>query len=565
MKGYKRNLKKIIRCVLLVTMVMCFSACQKKAVNTKDSNNGSKKQLQDSEKQTPTAIPSSYYASSDDPDHPRTISGKCGENAEWSYNTGNHQMTISGTGVVDQLIKKSEQYLSDTGNKARYQVKQVVVEEGITALDAGALFMNIGKAKGIKEIKISLPDSLEKIGTDTFDPGHLSGVWFRHIHLPCNVRDVEGGALWGLGDQIASDADSYKDNVKELSHRYKNKLTITVDSNNPYYTTQDNVLLTKDKKTLVYYPAEKTDKVYRIPKSVTKIEALAFARNSFLSEVVLPTGITEIGAGAFYGDSRLSNVNLSEAAKVKRLCDFDGVKAQICSYGARYVNSNSDDERYRDPEIYIKEFHGSGKVRKDAYMLGTFAGTNLKEIQFPNSLQYASYNTFADCFRLKKITLGSGYEGQINPVNYCDENGFLLPNEQSTDRVEIQIPAGNKTYKVRDNVVYSGDGKTVYGITKDYQKSTLTLDETVEVIARNAFSATKLQKVVAMGNLKTIGNGAFLHSERLKSFEVKGNIDTIDVEAFYFCDKLKKFVCRGSIKTIGAQAFYSTPVEDEIT
>lgn len=565
MKGYKRNLKKIIRCVLLVTMVMCFSACQKKAVNTKDSNNGSKKQLQDSEKQTPTAIPSSYYASSDDPDHPRTISGKCGENAEWSYNTGNHQMTISGTGVVDQIIKKSEQYLSDTGNKARYQVKQVVVGEGITALDAGALFMNIGKAKGIKEIKISLPDSLEKIGTDTFDPGHLSGVWFRHIHLPCNVRDVEGGALWGLGDQIASDADSYKDNVKELSHRYKNKLTITVDSNNPYYTTQDNVLLTKDKKTLVYYPAEKTDKVYRIPKSVTKIEALAFARNSFLSEVVLPTGITEIGAGAFYGDSRLSNVNLSEAAKVKRLCDFDGVKAQICSYGARYVNSNSDDERYRDPEIYIKEFHGSGKVRKDAYMLGTFAGTNLKEIQFPNSLQYASYNTFADCFRLKKITLGSGYEGQINPVNYCDENGFLLPNEQSTDRVEIQIPAGNKTYKVRDNVVYSGDGKTVYGITKDYQKSTLTLDETVEVIARNAFSATKLQKVVAMGNLKTIGNGAFLHSERLKSFEVKGNIDTIDVEAFYFCDKLKKFVCRGSIKTIGAQAFYSTPVEDEIT
>lgn len=461
MRKYGANMtKKAAIYLMTVPLIIGLSGCAGKSVSTKQSKQDQTEQAQ----QTPTAIPSSYYASSDDPDHPRTISGKCGENAEWSYNTSNHQMTISGTGVVDQLIKKSEQYLSDTGNKARYQVKQVVVEEGITALDAGALFMNIGKAKGIKEIKISLPDSLEKIGTDTFDPGHLSGVWFRHIHLPRNVRDVEGGALWGLGDQIASDADSYKDNVKELSHRYKNKLTITVDSNNPYYTTQDNVLLTKDKKKLVYYPAEKTDKVYRIPKSVTKIEALAFARNSFLSEVVLPTGITEIGAGAFYGDSRLSNVNLSEAAKVKRLCDFDGVKAQICSYGARYVNSNSDDERYRDPEIYIKEFHGSGKVRKDAYMLGT-----------------------------------------------------------------------------------------------------LTLDETVEVIARNAFSATKLQKVVAMGNLKTIGNGAFLHRERLKSFEVKGNIDTIDVEAFYFCDKLKKFVCRGSIKTIGAQAFYSTPVEDEIT
>lgn len=201
---------------------------------------------------------------------------------------------------------------------------------------------------------------------------------------------------------------------------------------------------------------------------------------------------------------------------------------------------------------------------KEIAMLGTFAGTNLKEIQLPDSLKYAGYSTFYKCLCLKKITLGTGFAGQINPVNYCDENGFLLPDNKSTDCFDIRIPAGNKNYKVRDNVIYSGDGKTVYGVSKDYKKSTLTLDKNVKVITRNAFRNTKLKKVTALGNLTTIGNGVFMNNWHCKNFEVKGNIDTIDAQAFYKCHKLEKFVCGGTIKKIGTQAFRGAIKKDGI-
>ena len=111
--------------------------------------------------------------------------------------------------------------------------------------------------------------------------------------------------------------------MKSISQKYKEKLKITIDSKNPYYTIKDGVLFTKDIKTLVYYPSEKTDKVYRIPKSVIRIKPLAFARNSFLKEVILPDGFKEIGAGAFFNNHRLAKINLEQAKKLKRIQDFD--------------------------------------------------------------------------------------------------------------------------------------------------------------------------------------------------------------------------------------------------
>ena len=497
-------------------------------------------------------------------DEPRAISGKCGDHAEWSYSTGTKVLTIRGSGTVDRVVDSDTSKQKIEGLAEPYEVeeritctvKKIKIEEGITALEAGNLFGNVFKDDDAKEIKLSLPDSLERINVNTFAPTQ-DAVYIRKIHLPRNVRYIEGGAFWGLGTTDTSDT-------------FRENLTITVDSRNPYYMTENNVLFTKDKKTLVYYPGEKKEQTYCIPESVTKVKALAFSRNPFLKKVVLPTGITDIGAGAFYGDSKLSGINLAQAVKVKKLRDFDGVKAKLSYYDvaapadAGEVSDEGDEDVINDEQDLVSEPEGSAKYLKEFAMLGTFAGTNLKEIQFPDSLKYAGYSTFCKCFCLKKITLGTGYAGQINPVNYCDKNGFLLPGEKSTDCFDIQIPVENKNYKVRENVIYSGDGRTVYGVTKDYQKSTLTLDKNVKVITRNAFRNTKLKKVTVSGDLMIIGSGVFMNNWYCKSFEVKGNINLIDAQAFYECHRLKKFVCGGSIKKIGTQAFRGAIKKDGV-
>lgn len=481
------------------------------------------------------------------------LSGTCGGDAVWKYDSGSKLLQITGTGVVDQMIRKSEEYVSESGSKKRYQVNEIQIGEGITALDIYGLFQNVVKAKEAEEIQISLPDSLEKIGFGSFISGDSEAEYIRHIHLPRKVRYIETGAFWGYGDSAQPYIyRSYQEDVKQITKKYKKKLEITVDSKNPYYTVKDGVLFTKDVKTLVHYPTEKTDKVYHIPQSVTYIKPLAFSGNSFLKEVVLPGSIQKIGAGAFYDDHRLAKINLEQAKKLKRICDFNGKKYGI--YGnsgvpegipVEIMINEDDDEHYDDPE----------ESKKYGYSLGTFAGTNLKSIQFPDRLEYASYNTFQNCYHLKKIYLGKSFAGEINPEPAGGHQGFLFPD---IGNIKIKVSEGNQHYQIKNHVLYSRDGKTLYKVLNSFRGTTLVLDQNVQKIAREAFSRTgarKLHKVVVSGSLKQISREAFALSN-IRSVEVYGNVDTIGIDAFFMCYDLKQFICHGTVKHIGPQAFY---------
>lgn len=107
-------------------------------------------------------------------------SGKCGKNAVWTYDGNTKILQITGTGVVDQVIEESKKFRSLHGMR-QYEVKEIWIGEGITALDAGPLFLNVYPVTKVEiekdafhesivsspssdEITLSLPDSLEKIG-----------------------------------------------------------------------------------------------------------------------------------------------------------------------------------------------------------------------------------------------------------------------------------------------------------------------------------------------------------------------------------------------------------------
>ncbi|MDE6568657.1 MAG: leucine-rich repeat domain-containing protein [Lachnospiraceae bacterium] len=549
---------KILTFIMMV-IIMGLTACSRQASNTTDSESSSSKvetaeNEQDPAKETlevqPTNSPTPYVSRiAVATEEVQVVWGKCGKDAEWSYDTGSKILYIEGKGIVDQKIKKTKGYVSDEGKKLEYSIKEIRIGEGITALDCGSLFQNIIKEEDAEEIKIILPDSLKKIGVGTFSQNDAE--YIRHIHLPRKLRYIEGGAFWGIGDGAYPQAYSYKEDVENISNRYKKKLEITVDNKNPYYIVKNGVLFTKDAKKLVYYPPEKTDKVYRIPKSVTRIEPLAFAGNSFLKEVVLPKGLKVIGAGAFFNDHRLAKINLEQAKKLKRIYDFNGWSDKISGWtgvpeGQAEEVLYGDDEHYDDPAE-------DEKYKKDSYSLGTFAGTNLKSIQFPDDLQYVSYNTFKNCYHLKKISIGESYAGEINPDRIGDKKGFFLPDGSAK---EIRVSERNRHYKVRNHILYSKDGKTVYKVLKSYCDSTLVLDKNVRKIASKAFSgAGKPRKVVALGNLKQISREAFAVSS-IKSFEAYGDVDTIGIDAFFMCYSLQKFICHGTVKHVGAQAFY---------
>ncbi len=60
---------------------------------------------------------------------------------------------------------------------------------------------------------------------------------------------------------------------------------ISVDGANPMYASERGVLFNREMTTLICYPSGKTDSTYTIPKSVTRIETMAFSSCKSLASV----------------------------------------------------------------------------------------------------------------------------------------------------------------------------------------------------------------------------------------------------------------------------------------
>jgi hypothetical protein len=96
------------------------------------------------------------------------------------------------------------------------------------------------------------------------------------VNIPDSLTSFGGYAFWGC-TALAS---------------------FSVGSANPNYQSIDGILLSKDGKTLVTYPAGKSGTSYDIPSSVTVIGGDAFYRCTSLASVAIPDSVTGIGVTA---------------------------------------------------------------------------------------------------------------------------------------------------------------------------------------------------------------------------------------------------------------------------
>ncbi len=167
--------------------------------------------------------------------------------------------TVMAFGAVN--VAFAEEKAEDTKVEAMYKSSTDITY----AVDGGNIYFreSIGKITGADEEITSavIPDTINEVAVTGIDNFAFSGC-----------RNLESIIL----------PDSIKSIGKAAFVNCENLQNIYISENNDYFTIDDGILFSKDKKTIYAYPPKKSGTSYTIPDTVTTIRYCQDSAKHFL-------------------------------------------------------------------------------------------------------------------------------------------------------------------------------------------------------------------------------------------------------------------------------------------
>ena len=325
---------------------------------------------------------------------------------------------------------------------------------------------------------ITLPEGLTSIGERAFfDCYNLTS-----ITIPSSVTSIGDRAFEGC-----------------------TKLTsITVDESNANYCSEDGVLFDKAKAALIQYPRAKAGAEYIIPSGVTSIGAYAFYYCDSLKSVEIPTGVTSIGAYAFYECYNLTSITLPEG---------------LTSIGDRAFYECSSLLSIVIPESVTSIGEYVFECWDDDYI---YEAVYVTIIGKPGS--YAE--TYAKSNGIDFLAIAGGKCGDNLTWN-MDAEGKLT------------ISGSGKMYD------YSASNPAPWHSSASGAKEVLIGDD-VESIGSFAFKNFEIEKITIPSGITEIGASAFSDCKNLESLFIPDGVISIGNSAFFGCKNLVIYGNSGS-------------------
>ncbi|MDE6617736.1 MAG: leucine-rich repeat domain-containing protein [Clostridiales bacterium] len=213
--------------------------------------------------------------------------------------------------------------------------KDINIKDGITQIDS-AVFMNNASVT-----EIVIPDSVTTIGEKAFS-GCSKIV---SLHIGSGLRHLDSTAFALL----------------------QSLETITVSEDNPYFTAENNILYSKDGKSLILAAANNGMTELNIKDGVTDIRDYAFSYHKTLTSVVMPNTVRTVGDYAFYECRGIEKLYCSEA--------LESIGAYAFAFDANSSLNFDSDNRFCDT-LKVVMFYGNLKSIGDFAFNGQFGIEN---------------------------------------------------------------------------------------------------------------------------------------------------------------------------------------------
>lgn len=317
-----------------------------------------------------------------------------------------------------------------------------------------------------------------------------------------------------------------------------NLVGFTMSGEGDVYTVENGVIFTKDGKSLVCYPAGKTDESYQIPLDVKEIRDRAFYGQKHLD--TLDVGSADIGKYAF------------RYAAVKSVSGSPKTLGKMAFAETGLKNVSFAEERDEIPDLC---FFGNGSletvdlgpVRKisDYAFFGCGALTNVNA----SGTQEVGEGCFAYCRNLTDYTLPA----TVNAINnwsfaYCEKlKGLALPEA------------------IKDIPAYCFIGNISVKSIGTGPESDIVLPTGLESIGNYAFCACgNAETLILPDGIRLIGDYAFNDCENISSVRLPESVESIGDYSFARCILLAEISIPENIRHIGNEAFHFSGFTGEL-
>ena len=376
------------------------------------------------------------------------------------------------------------------------------VSEGLSFTPNGDGTCTVDGYGTCQDTFISIPEyspDNQKVTRVCLDPQNFqTGEYMQKLYIPATVTYIEYWKYsFGPGDFI-------------------------LDPNNEVYAQIDESLYSKDGKILYRYFGEDT---FIIPESceiivgchrakyvlpgekcnLKEIRSGAFASNSSLQKIVIPSSLVTIGNNAFDGCINLVEVDFSRATSLQSI-------GNAAFYGC---TSLGGDLIFPDDNSLIS-------IGSSAFAVGGLSSNQIKSIHLGinNKVQSIGARAFSSCRKMVSFSFGNN-----TVLSSLGEHAF----DSCKALTSISLPASLTTIQ----------GFTFSGCTS---LSSVTLPSHLKSIGMDAFDSAVIVQISLPTSLEKIDDGAFRNCRYLTKIVIPYATTHIGREAFLNCNSLKDVV-----------------------